>query len=242
MGIRRNSLAGAVRRRIERGGSDRLWTYGHFTDIPKLAAAAALSRLTKKGIIRRVRKGVYYVPRDTRYGETNPDPTAVAAAVLKRRGIMWRASGPAAYNGLGLTTQMSPTPMFAVNRDVRSLKGGPRTNLRFRRVPVVRNLNHEERAVLDALRDVRWIPDTTPSDVVHRISDLFRSGRLSFSRVSRNSKKEPPRVRAILGAIGDYLGENPNLQEDLRKSLDPTTTFRLGISRTLPTAANWNIK
>ena len=93
-----------------------MWTYDHFAGLPKFAVAAALSRLARKRIIHRVRKGVYYAPRKTRFGETVADPAAVTAAILKRRGIAWRVSGLPAYNGLGLTTQVSPTRVYAVHR------------------------------------------------------------------------------------------------------------------------------
>ncbi len=71
------SVAHIVLGRIKRDGEDRLWTYKDFADLPTLAVAAALSRLTKKRRIRRVRKGVYYVPRVTRFGTTNPDRPAL---------------------------------------------------------------------------------------------------------------------------------------------------------------------
>ena len=242
MRTRANSVARAVWRRIKRGGRDKLWTYADFKGMPMLAVAAALSRLAKKGVIRRVRKGVYYVPRESRFGEIAPDPSRVAAAILRRRGIAWTPSGPAAYNGLGLTTQVSPTATFAVDRIVHSLRAGPGARLRTRLVPTVRSVYPYERALLDALRDIRWIPDASASEVVRTISELFRSGRLSFRRIARIAKKEPPRVRALLGAIGEYLDKDRKLIRELKESLNPTTSFRLGMSGILPTAHHWNIR
>jgi hypothetical protein len=234
------SVARTVLRRIERGGEDRVWTYKDFADLPGLAVAAALSRLAKKGRIRRVRKGVYYVPHVTRFGATNPDPSSVVAAVLTRRGIAWSPTGLAAYNRLGLTTQVSPKTTFAVSRKVRLASAGSSTKLSLR--PVVRGASADERAVLDALRDLRWIPDTTPEHVVIRIADLFRSKRVSFERVARFARREPPRVRAVLGAIGTSIGARPHLLEELKGSLNPMTHFSLGLSDKLETAREWNIR
>ncbi len=233
------SVSRRVLKRIEKGGLDRVWTYKDFADLPGLPVAAALSRLAKKGRIRRVRKGVYYVPRVTRFGATNPDPATVAAAVLTRRGIAWSPTGPAAYNRLGLTTQVSPTATFAVSRMVR-LAAGSNTKLSLR--PVVRGASADERAVLDALRDLRWIPDTTPDYVIARIGDLFRSKRISFERVARFARREPPRVRALLGAIGTSIGARPHLLAELKASLNPMTYFSLGLSDKLETAREWNIR
>ena len=236
------SVARIVLGRIERGGKDRLWTYKDFADLPSLAVAAALSRLAKKGDIRRIRKGVYYVPRATRFGTTNPDPATVAAAVLTRRGIAWNPTGLAAYNRLGLTAQVSPTTTFAVGRKVRLASAGSSIRLSLRPAAVVRSASADERAVLDALRDLREIPDTTPENIIARIADLFRSNRISFERVARFARREPPRVRAVLGAIGRSIAADPNVLKVLKGSLNPMTHFSLGLSDKLETAREWNIR
>jgi hypothetical protein len=234
------SVARVVLSRIKRGSEDRVWTYKDFADLPGLAVAAALSRLTKKGHIRRVRKGVYYVPRVTRFGTTSPDPSSIAAAVLTRRGVAWSPTGLAAYNRLGLTTQVSPTTTFAVSRRVHLASAS--TRLSLRPAAVVRSASADERAVLDALKDLRWIPDTTPENVIARIADLFRSKRVSFERVARLARREPPRVRAVLGAIGSRIGADRHALEDLKESLNPMTHFSLGLSDKLETAREWNIR
>src|SRR5690348_9030859 len=98
-----NSIATRVRKKIEHGGVDRLWSYPDFRGLPTLAVAAALSRLSKgpNALLRRVRKGVYYVPKKTRFGESDPEVTEVMAHLLHHRGIAYTPSGTAAYNGLG---------------------------------------------------------------------------------------------------------------------------------------------
>lgn len=96
--------------------------------------------------------------------------------------------------------------------------------------------------MLDALRDLRWIPDTTPENVVARIADLLRSDRISFERVARFARREPPRVRAVLGTIGRTVGADPHVLEELRGSLNPMTHFSLGLSDKLATAREWNIR
>jgi hypothetical protein len=114
------------------------------------------------------------------------------------------------------------------------------TKLSFR--PVVRGASADERAVLDALRDLRWIPDTTPEDVIEKMAGLFRSKRVSFERVARFARREPPRVRAVLGAIGSRIGADRHALEELKESLNPMTHFWLGLSDKLETAREWNIR
>jgi len=56
------SIAKKVRARIEAGG-ERVWRLTDFENMPFMAAAQALSRLFRLGIIQRLGKGLYYRPR-----------------------------------------------------------------------------------------------------------------------------------------------------------------------------------
>jgi hypothetical protein len=235
------NVASTIRKRIAQAGPDTIWTYVDFAFLPPFAVAAALSRLAKAGVLRRVRKGVYYAPKATRFGMTSPDPGKVAAAILDRHGVAWKATGLPMYNALGLTSQVSPVTTLAVDRDVRSLKLPPQIRIRRRAAGALKQATAEERAVLDALRELRSIPGSPPEEVLHRIAGLFKSNALSFTRVARFAKAEPPRVRALLGAIGAGLPAPQAALQSLRKSLNPMTRFRIGVGHALPAAEDWNI-
>lgn len=240
--MRQNSYSKVIRNRIVRGNPGHIWTYSDFSSFPATAVAATLSRLHKEGVIERVRKGVYHRPRTSRFGKINPDPASVAAAVLDHRGVSWRLSGISAYNALGLTTQLSPVTVFDVERGTRSLKvGGQEDRIRIRVVPNIKGLSSEERGILDALRDLRWIPDASPSEALAKIIETFRSGEISFEQVAKVARHEPPRVRALLGVIGETIGAKPQLLDSLRKSLNPTTRFKVGLSEDFPTAKSWKV-
>ena len=226
---------------VRRGGADRLWTYRDFKPFPESAIAAALSRLRKKGLLVRVRKGVYYRPRESRFGASAPEPSRVAEAVLKRRGIRAVSSGLPAYNALGLTTQVSAVPTFAVERSVGSLRTGRKSKIRLRPVISVYGLKREERVVLDSLRDLRSIPDTTPQEVLHKIAVLFRNGEVSYERVAHTARTEPPRVRALVGLLGSMIGADRNILDKLRGSLNKTTKFKYGLASAFPEARRWGI-
>ena len=52
----------------------------------------------------------------------------------------------------------------------------------------------------------------------------------------------PPRVRALLGAVLENIFKDKFDLGALKKSLNPSTTFKLSIkNNNLPTAQNWNI-
>lgn len=239
----KSSVSVTVRKRIKKGGPGKLWTYGDFSSLPPMAVAATLSRLTKEGTIRRVRKGVYYSPRKTRFGDLAPDATSVAIVVLKRKGIEWKPSGLPAYNGLGLTTQVSPSLAIDVSKKIRSLNTGSSARLfRLRFRETLSGLSNDERAVLDALRDVRCIPGASPTEAASRIKGMFLTRRFSFNHLAKCALNEPPRVRALLGAIGSEVGADPKVLAGLRKSLNPITTFRLGVGDALHAAREWRVQ
>jgi hypothetical protein len=233
------ATAEIIRHKVERGREDRLWTFNDFSYLPMYAVAKTLSRLAREGVVRRVRKGVYYRPKATRFGATKPDLTKVFTDTLDRKDVAWKPTGLSVWNALGLTTQAPGVTTFAVDRRVR-LKGAG--SVRVRIVPFVHSLSTEERGALDALRDLRLVPDTTPPETIHRLVELCREGRISFSRMSRAAAREPPRVRALLGLIGTLLEEDDGTLTKLRRSLNPTTTFKLGLATSFAGADAWGIR
>jgi hypothetical protein len=249
---RDDSIANAVRSRVIRGGTDRLWTYADFPGVDRSPLAATLSRLAKSGELTRVRRGVYYRPGKTIFGSLNPDPGKLTDAVLRARGEPAIASGIGAYNRFGLTTQVSGVVSRAtLNRIPENSVPGVRLFAAIRPLDKQKGIRSEERIALDALRDITRIPDAHPAAVVRRIGTLIRTGDLDFLRLARYARAEPPRVRALLGALGDMLrraGEARriplNLLNELRKGLNPLTTFHIRGAREAfgDLAAHWRIR
>ena len=246
------SVANEVSRRILSGATDKLWRFADFADLEPLAVAAALSRLHKKGEVHRVRRGIYHRPHKTAFGASRPDPNAVADIALRHQGIEPLATGLAQYNRLGLTTQVSGAELVrAAPRRVRS--GPPARGLRVRTrerpLDGQPGIRADERATLDALREVRAIPDADPAAVLTRLKTLFATDRLNYRRLARYALVEPPRVRALLGALGeDLLAErgatvDRAALERLRRSLNAFSRYHLPAKaeRTLKHAANWRI-
>lgn len=89
----------------------------------------ALSRLTKKGILRRVDRGVYGYPEKSRLiGELSPRPEEVAKALARRGNRRLLPSGAYAANLLGFTEQ--------VPFKVEYLTDGPTRRVMIRKLPV----------------------------------------------------------------------------------------------------------
>lgn len=247
-----DSISHAVATRIRRGGDDRLWTYADFPGVGRTALAAALSRIVKAGQLTRVRRGVYYRPRATMFGLSTPDPTALADAVLRARGEAPLPSGVGAFNQLGLTTQVSGAVTRATRRSTAPTTiGRIRLYVTPRPLDAQKGISPDERAALEALRKITRIPDATPETVLNRLGAQLRSGRLEFERLARFAHAEPPRVRALVGALGDEIrhttgdrGVPAQAIDRLRKSLNPLTSFAVrGACTALPhVAAAWKIR
>jgi hypothetical protein len=235
-----SAVADTIRRKVANAAPERLWTFRDFASLPSSAVAMSLSRLAKEGVVHRLRNGVYYKPKVSRFGTLKPDPANVVAVVLDRKNVDWKPSGLSVWNAMGLTTQIAATPTFTADHRVRVT--APNSRVRVSTAPTVRGLSVEERASLDALRDLRRVPDTTPEATIRRLVELCREGRLSFARMLRVAKSEPPRVRALLGLIGALLGEPNESLDPLHRSLNPLTVFRLGLSGAFPDAGRWNIR
>lgn len=89
----------------------------------------APSRLTKKGILRRVDRGVYGYPEKSRLiGELSPRPEEVAKALARRGSRRLLPSGACAANLLGFTEQ--------VPGKVEYLSDGPTRRVMIRKLPV----------------------------------------------------------------------------------------------------------
>jgi hypothetical protein len=247
-----NSIANAIRSRILRGGTDRLWTYADFPDVDRHPLAATLSRLAKSGELTRVRRGVYYRAGKTIFGLSKPDPSELTDAVLRARGEPVMPSGIGSYTAFGLTTQVSGSVSRAtLNRIPENSVPGVRLFATPRPLSKQKGIHTEERTALDALRDVTRIPGAHPADVLGRIGMLLRIGDLDFTRLARYASVEPPRVRALLGAIGERLrhlnvrSQVPlNVLEELREGLNPLTTFHIRGAREAlgDVAARWRIR
>ncbi len=97
------------------------------------AVGQGLARLVKQGQLRRVRQGIYDLPRaHPLLGQTVPDPIAVIRALMDGSGAQWQASGAYAANLLGLSDQVPAKIVILTDGPPRRVPLGKLT-LVFRR-------------------------------------------------------------------------------------------------------------
>jgi Family of unknown function (DUF6088) len=228
-----------VRRQIEDGG-ERLWRLDDFRDLPFEAVAQALSRLTRQGRLARLSKGIYYSSRQTAFGTSRPNPAAIQKLASRRKGVF--PSGIAAANLLGFTTQTASRS--EVSTSALSLPRklvGSDTVIHTRRPEAWAALSDNDAALLDFLRRSGRTSELSPEETIRRtIKLLSEKGR--FERLLAVAASEPPRVRAMIGAIGEQLGKDRTGLRRLRDSLNPFSRFDFGLLAGLRHARNWQGK
>ena len=206
-------------------------------------AAQSLSRLTKKGVISRLSKGKYYKPQQSKFGNSRPRESAfVNALTVRQNKRIGYLTGLSVYNQLGLTSQVSNTLVIATANPLqpKKIEG---YNVKY----VRRNVNFldddiPQLQLLDALREIKSIPDSNPDDSLRiltaRIADLpkVKKERLTTLALSFN-----PGTRALLGALIEKYFPEVKVSK-LKQSINRLSVFETGVSsEVLPNKQSWNL-
>lgn len=232
-------IMGLVHQRIERGG-ERVWRLEDFRDLPFGAVAQALSRLTRKGDLQRLSKGLYYSFRQSAFGKTRPNPAAIRKLAARRKTVF--PAGIAAANLLGFTTQIAKRPEVATSSPSLPRKLlGTETVIHTRRPQGWAGLSQTDAALLDFLRGGGKASELTPEETVRRTLALM-SEKGRFQRLLQVADSEPPRVRAMLGALGQQIHKDKRSLLRLRASLNPFSRFNFGALAGLRHASEWQAK
>lgn len=209
-----------------------------------LSAAKAIERLQKKGTIKKISKGNFYKPEQTVFGELKPDYVEQMSLYLFENGkrIAYE-TGVSLYNRMGLTTQMAFRIKIASRSKRISINRGALRADAVKSYVDVTESNYELLGFLDAIKDIKRIPDCPVSRAIVVLATImkeFDSKRIN--ELIRFAMSYPPRVRALVGALLESL----DIEADttiLRESLNPLTTLKIGVKeKDLGTIKNWNIE
>ncbi len=244
------NLAKAVRRRVALRSPLELFSPELVAkkDESYLAIAKELSRLQASGHIIRARRGVYYKPKNSRFGVLKPSESDIIKFLLHEKGIrVGYISGLRLYNRLGLTSQVSGVIEIACNDDRRS---GEFMGLRVRYIKAYGDINNDDvelLEILDALKDSNRIPDSSQFSVIQSMFKLIENLSLKKQiELGKIAMKYPPRVKAIVGALVSYLNPQQNQTHSVLSSLRsqiPNSSqydFKM-IGSILPNASNWEL-
>lgn len=199
-----------------------------------------LSRLYKKGKIKRLTKGKYFVPVKSKFGELGPSERQVLDSVIKDNGGYF--AGTMALNRIGVTTQVPSEILVRGARSTRSQKIG-KLKIRFEQQGMknVKFMKSNITDIIEALRLLRNTPDGDAKLTIDRVSSLLKDySQSDINTLVEASYSVRPFVRALLGAILEL--KNNSAAESIKSSLNPVTTYKLGIDKKiLPNKENWGI-
>jgi hypothetical protein len=141
---------------------------------------------------------------------------------------------------LGLTTQNPQRPEYATPA------AGPPTALKGAVIHTGRPaeraaLSPEDGAILEILRERAHSSDLSSEDTARRLLRLLAEEN-RYRRLTTTAMAEPPRVRAMLGALGQELDMPPALLNHIRQSLNPLSRFDFGHLGSLRYAKEWQAK
>lgn len=236
-------VAKHMRDQIDKGGDDKLWTYKDFASLSQLSVAKAYSRFVQQGLLVRARKGIYYKPKQTVLGKTSPDDVQLTSLVLgRKKKAMVFAGGTGAFYNARLTTQVPVSTTIISDTPHRKMKlGNKDIKVIHRSLSHFKNASLQDISLIQSLRDIQKIPDSTASEAIVKILKMLGSDKARLGRMVQYAGFEPPRVRALVGAMAHHLKYMDDRLKKLKKSLNPLTKYKLNVGHVLPTAADWNI-
>lgn len=209
----------------------------------KEAIIKALNRMAVSGKIEKLSKGKYYKPEKTIFGNLEPSQKQIVKDLLEDNSkIIGYLTGLSIYNQLGFTTQVSNTIQIGKNEVRPQLERGRYSISFVKQKNIINKENIYALQLLDVLRFINKIPDTTIENILKRFIELLKKmDSKEISNIQRLALKYKPSVRALLGAILEQL----NFIETglLENSLNPITKYNFkGADKVLSTTEKWNIK
>ncbi len=112
------------------------WVFTHvdFNELGNLSTVErVLSRLVASGEIKRIRRGIYYVPEHSRWGEVPPSQSAVVNALARSMNINFIPDGANALHQLGLTKHIPMKQVYLTDKQISTISIG-KVNIEFRKV------------------------------------------------------------------------------------------------------------
>lgn len=231
---------------IKRFSTGYVFTYSDFKVDVKYndTVRKHLSRMATTGRIVRLSRGKYYKVEISSFGNVPVARFQMVKDLLEQNGKpLGYITGFMVYNELGLTTQVPNTIQIGTNEVKKPLKR------EMYRVSFILQKNAITKAnipllkILDAIKYIKKIPDTTVDTSVVILCRLLKKiSKNELKNIIKLAMKYPPSTRAILGAMIESIYSSIEATL-LKESMNGISRYYINISeKTLPTKHNWNIK
>lgn len=202
------SVPDRIMRRVRASGRGGVFTPSDFLDVAGRASVdQALSRLAKKGKLRRLARGLYDYPKvHPKLGPLSPTPDDVARALARETGSRAQIAGAHAANALGLSTQVPAKSLYLTDGPSRRIVLGKRVvDLRHASPKHLIAPGSPAGTVVQALRHVGPLRAADVAQVAAR--------RLSANdkrRIASSAVRAPAWMRPTLIAIGNTAADLVN--------------------------------
>jgi hypothetical protein len=185
-GVAMQTMRDQIVTRIERLGEGKAFSAKDFLDIAsRTTIDVTLASLTQSGTIRRIRRGLYDMPRINAAlgGKLSPDIDEAARAIARRQKLKIVPEGAWAVNLLGLSTQVPSKIIYLSDGPTNEVQIGRRAiQFKHARPKALAGLEGKSALVVQALRHLGK-ENVGPNEI-----ETLRAG-LSFAE-KRNLLKE----------------------------------------------------
>lgn len=217
-----------------------IFTYNDFAELENFnAVSLALSRLVKDGFIKRLNKGKYFRPVQSKFGEKGPDESEIIRN-LSSNGYI---SGGFAYNELGLSTQV-PNEIIIIGSKYNRKMKIRNLSVRYQKRDIKLSNKKDSKylQILDAIKDIKKIQGVGVNQSLKGLISLIENLNMAQQKLLISyALSYKPAVRALLGAILEKI--KSKIFIDLEKTLNPLTSYNIGLDENvLPNKDRWRIK
>ena len=224
--------------------TDYVFTYRDLGLPPESSANVIrkLNRMADMGVIQRLSKGRFYKPKQTMFGSLKPSQQEVVKDLLEKDGnIVGYLTGVSIFGQLGLTTQISNIIEIGVKGKKNNTRRGMYSIRFVQQANLITKSNIPLLQLLDSIKSIKRIPDSTPDSSYKRIREIIKSlDEKNLDSMIKLAMKYNPMTRAIVGAIiEDLYGEER--ARILRNTLNPITVYKVGLTKKVISTNNFRI-
>ena len=224
-----------IRNTIDRLPKGYVFTYEDFCIgvNKKEAIIKALNRMVNSGKIEKLSKGRYFKPEKTPFGTLQPNQEQIVKDLIHENGkVMGYLTGYSIYNKLGLTTQVSNIIQIGKNQTRPKFKRERYTISFVKQKNIIIKKNIHLLQILDSIKYIKKIPDTTIKASCLRFLEIVRT-------LTLDDKKELIRLAETLNLKNIYF-EKPIPKFNVHKVLSYSDSLILAMNN-LPSLYKYGI-
>lgn len=234
----------AIEQAVNSFRTDYVFTYRDLGLPPESSANVIrkLNRMADTGVIQRLSKGRFYKPKQTMFGNLKPSQQEVVKDLLEKEGkIVGYLTGVSIFGQLGLTTQISNVIEIGVKGKKNNTRRGMYSIRFVQQANQISKNNIPLLQLLDSIKSIKRIPDSTPDSSYNRIREIMKSlDDKSIDSMVKLAMKYNPMTRAIVGAIIEDLFDEERARV-LRDTLNPITIYKVGLTKRVLSTNNFRI-